>query len=271
MSILVVYASAVSTERTRSSHIVNSVVNALVWVLQVIRLKSTSRFLVSTSIVVVDLEQHVWLSCLRVRVGLVNRATVPVLEAVGTSTAAHTAIDHVLVDTVAFLALNCVLLHWSVETAQLESGTLRDEVLGCDVRLGEQQCARVLTDANLADDAVLFNALRNEHALSKDIVADQLRANDTGHNLSSVDTASHVKVLGALVVRRLLQLLDDIHHFQASLNDPVGFVNDNTADTLHLVNLSIVAHDDVAVSERVHLVDFVVLAQLVEAREDLLQ
>lgn len=69
------------------------------------------------------------------------------------------------------------------------------------------------------------------------------------------------------ILRLFLNLFDEFNHLEASLNYFVRFIHGKTSVSLLLLDSSIIAHDNVLVSECVHLVDFVLITKLIKSAE----
>ena len=84
------------------------------------------------------------------------------------------------------------------------------------------QFVGLLTDADGAGHAIAFHLVSDEDVLAKDVVPDNLGANDSTHNLSRVDTDPHVQVPQRRVLGLVSLLGNDIDHLKTDLDDSEG-------------------------------------------------
>ena len=126
------------------------------------------------------------------------------------------------------------------------------------------QLIGVLTDAYGSRSAITFHLVCYEDILAENVVADDLRADDSSDNLTSVDTDSHVEVPQGWVLGLVALLSDDIDHFQSDLDHPKGFLDLDDWRTALLRDLAGVTHDNVAVTDSMDLIDADLLTKLIE-------
>lgn len=87
------------------------------------------------------------------------------------------------------------------------------------------QFVGLLTDADGTGHAIAFHLVCDEDILAKDVVPDDLGADNSTHNLSCVDTNPHVQVPQRRVLSLVSLLSNDIDHFKTDLDDSEGLLD----------------------------------------------
>jgi hypothetical protein len=82
-----------------------------------------------------------------------------------------------------------------------------------------------------------------------------------------MDANSHVKSLEILILAGFSDLFDDLDHFYSALNYFLSFVNDNIFGSPALINLTIIPHNHIAISNSMHLIHPILLTQLIKPRK----
>ena len=75
--------------------------------------------------------------------------------------------------------------------------------------------------------------------------------------------------LNLQLIIALSDLFDDLYHLKPGLDDAVSLINYNSLEPPVLLSLAVVAHGNILVADRVHLVHSVLFADLVKASENL--
>ena len=125
-----------------------------------------------------------------------------------------------------------------------------------------------IADADPSTNPVGLNLVRDKDVLTKNVVVDNLGSNDPADELPRVDPNPHRKLLHVGVLRGQSLFVDDLAHVEARLDELVGFLYLDTQRSSLFVGATCVAHDYVAVTDRVHLIDIQLLAHQVELAED---
>lgn len=123
-------------------------------------------------------------------------------------------------------------------------------------------------NTNRASHAIRFHLVGDEHILPEDVVPDDLCADNSADDFTSVDSDAHVQVLQGRVLRLISFLCDNVDHFETDLDDTERFIHLDDLCTSFFGNFSCVAHYDVAVTDCVHFVDADLFAKLVKLAEE---
>ena len=125
-----------------------------------------------------------------------------------------------------------------------------------------------LADADPSRDPVGLDPVRDKDVLTKNVVVDNLGSNDSSDEFPGVDPDSHRKPLHVGVRRVLSLFVDNLAHVEARLDELVGFLYLDAQRSSLFVGATRVAHDHVAVTDRVHFIDVQLLAHQIELAED---
>ena len=146
---------------------------------------------------------------------------------------------------------------------------MRNEIeRACLVDFPLDQLEGLVADTDCAWDSTATYLVGKEDIRAKDIVADDLGANEPAHNLSSMDAYTYTKsaqtillILGVLFVEYLL-------HLDTNLQTIESLIDLDRDCTLIKRRLSCVAHCNIASTDGVDLVDASLLAEMIELAEN---
>ena len=153
----------------------------------------------------------------------------------------------------------------------MHHSVLLECVLVSDLWLKFDGLFSVLRDANSSWETASLNLVGDEDTLSKDIISDDLATNDSSNNLARVNTNPHIELLVSVIFSALSDLLDDVNHLETSLNHSVSLIDHDASSSFVLVDFAVVAHDHVAVANRVNFINLVLFTKLVKSGEELAQ
>ena len=142
-------------------------------------------------------------------------------------------------------------------------------ILSKDIWLPLKDLPCFLTDAYFSWDSMSFHLVGNEYTVSKDVVSNNFWTNDTCDNSSCMDSDSHIEVLEQVFIWLVSNFSNYINHLKTCLDNSVSFIDNNCSVSFSLVDSTIVAHNNIAITDGVHLVDFIFFSLLIKPWKEL--